>query len=235
MYDACMSRGEGDPIELSGFTERPSSGGDTPASALRDMVARLVLDTTNEGIWLIDVQARTTFVNRAAAELLGYAEDEMIGMHVFELMEEERRPLARENLIRRQRGIEERNEVKLRRKNGTAIWVISSVNPVYDRNGQYAGALALFGDLTAPKRREAELHAQIDGLQRRLLDAQARPRVPASLSPAAGTTTYREPFRTAIVLGVLGCFAAVATVTAAGALLGAVVRRGPGAIDQAGA
>ncbi len=200
-------------MDLSASAERPSPEG-TAAAALRDMVARLVLDTTNEGIWLIDAQARTTFVNRAAADLLGYAEKEMLGLHIFELMDEGRRPVARENLLRRQRGIEERHELTLRRKDGTLVWVIASVNPIYDRSGQYAGALALFGDLTAQKGRETALHAQVDNLQRRLEEK----------------ATYREPFRTAIVLGVLACVATIATTTAAMALLGSLRRR-VGAID----
>ena len=51
-------------------------------------------------------------------------------MKVFAFMDAERRPVAEQNLLRRQRGIEERQAVKLRRKDGTAIWVLASANPV---------------------------------------------------------------------------------------------------------
>ena len=57
-----------------------AKGKQPPASeTLRRIVADLVLETTAEGIWLIDTEARTTFVNRRLADLLGYSEEEMLG------------------------------------------------------------------------------------------------------------------------------------------------------------
>src|SRR4051812_39481295 len=44
---------------------------------LRRLVASLVLENAAEGIWLIDADARTTFVNSRIADLLGYTEEEM--------------------------------------------------------------------------------------------------------------------------------------------------------------
>jgi PAS domain S-box-containing protein len=189
---------------------------DDRSSALRRMVAELVLETTNEGIWLIDAQARTTFVNRAAAELLGYTEQEMIGRHIFDFMDEERRPIAQGNLIRRQRGVEERQEVELTRKDGSRIWVLGSANPVYDRNGRYAGALAVLGDLTHQKRTEAELRARIEELA-----SQSRPRSQPQAAPASQTpqrtSLLREGLRTVSLLAAGGTYvSAVGLLTVAG-------------------
>lgn len=175
---------------------------DAPSSRLRRMVAQLVLDTTNEGIWLIDAQARTTFVNHAAAELLGYTEDEMIGMHIFDFMSEERRPVAQSNLIKRQRGVEDREQVQLRRKDGSSVWVIGSANPVYDRHGRYAGALGLFGDLTAQKENEARLRAQVDQLTAKLQEAsQGASREAAREASPEASTKASSPRRSASWIG----------------------------------
>jgi PAS domain S-box-containing protein len=207
---------------------------DHRSSALRRMVAELVLETTNEGIWLIDAQARTTFVNRAAAELLGYSEEEMIGRHIFDFMDEDRRPIAQENLMRRQRGVEERQAVELRRKDGARIWVIGSTNPVYDRHGRYAGALALLGDLTHQKRTEAELRARIAELSAKagetMLEAQTsqsqpQPQAPPADAPPPRASLMREGLRALSLLAAGGAFvSAVGLLTVAGvvgALLGA--------------
>jgi PAS domain S-box-containing protein len=221
--------GAGWPLEVSLGLDTP---GDEPAAgamALRRMVAQLVLDTSCEGIWLIDVQARTTFVNRAAAELLGYSEDEMLGMTIFEFMDEDRRAPARENLMRRQRGVEDRQELKLRRKDGTSVWVIGSANPVYDRDGRYAGALGLFGDLAPQKEREHRLRGEIDELRRQLakLDvAKERTREAPRATTPAEASPYREPFRTAIVLGTLGSLVAGTVILAAGSIFGGLLRKG---------
>ena len=177
------------------------------------MVAKLVLDTTTEGIWLIDTEARTTFVNQRIADLLGYSRQEMIGRPVFDFLDRERWPIARQNLEERARGVEARQEVQLVRKDGTRVWVLGSTNPVFDANGRYAGALALVGDLSIQKQREFKLRAQIDAL--------------------SGTTEappFREPFRTAIVLGVMATYAATTAFAAIGAVASVIlgVPTGPG-------
>jgi PAS domain S-box-containing protein len=191
--------------------------------ALRRMVAQLVLDTATEGIWLIDAQARTTFVNRHAAELLGYTEEEMIGLHIFDLMDEERRPAAQQNLMRRQKGIEERQEVKLRRKDGSPIWVIGSTNPVYDREGRYAGALALLGDLSSQKQTEQRLRAEVESLKAKLAsasaaqsqarrpDSESSPRAPVGLLRGAG------------VVALCGTYLGLAALLTAGGVMRALL------------
>jgi len=193
---------------------------DARSATLRRMVAQLVLDTTNEGIWLIDAQARTTFVNRHAADLLGYTEDEMIGMHIFAFMDEERRPTTERNLMRRQQGIEERHEVKLRRKDGTPIWVLGSVNPVFDQQGRYAGSLALLGDLTAQKDTQ-RLHLRIEELGRQLSSRTLEEDVPCR---SRAEEPYREPFRTAIVLGTCATLLATVALLTAGGVVSALLR-----------
>lgn len=178
----------------------------------------LILETAAEGIWLIDADARTTFVNRRAADLLGYTEEEMIGKHVFAFVDKDRWEAAGRNLKRREFGIEERLEVELLRKDGTRVWTIGSATPIFERSGAYAGTLAVFGDLSAQKRREQELRAQVGSLQEQL----ARERAP-----------YREPFRTAVVLATCGSFVATVAVVTAGAVLGTLLGFDvpPGAAD----
>jgi len=194
--------GEFEPLKSTLDSEAPEP--DSRSATLRRMVAQLVLDTTNAGIWLIDAQARTTFVNRHAAQLLGYTEEEMIGMHVFECMDEALRPIAQENLMRRQRGIEEQHEIKLRRKDGSHIWVIGSANPVYDRHGRYAGALAVVGDLATQKETEARLQSQVNELRARLLKRTLRrAETCADASSKARTESVslvREAIRSAAVV-----------------------------------
>jgi hypothetical protein len=136
---------------------------------------------------------------------------------VFEFMDEQRRPVAQENLMQRQRGVEDRQELQLRRKDGTSVWVIGSANPVYDREGRYAGALALLGDLTRQKQTEEQLRAEVEALR-------ARPQEP-SPPPARRPSLVREGLRTISLLAAGGTFvSAVGLLTVAGivgALLGA--------------
>ena len=197
-----------------GFSGQPRTEGGPLSENLRRMVADLVLDTTAEGIWLINADARTTFVNRRIAELLGYTEDEMLGRPIFDFLDRQRWPIAEHNLQQRALGVEERQEVQLVRKDGTLLWVLASANPVFDAAGNYAGALALLGDLSPQKEKEDLLRAQIDVLRSRLASSRSSgPAVSAAEPPG-----YREPFRTAIVLGVLGTFVATVGLVTVGGL-----------------
>jgi PAS domain S-box-containing protein len=195
---------------------RSAAGGPTPVSeTLRRMVADLVLETTAEGIWLIDGDARTTFVNPRLARLLGYTVEEMLGEPIFTFIDRERWPVAERNLKQRELGIEDRQEVQLVRKDGTRVWVLGSANPVFDRNGEYAGALAIIGDLTLQKDREHHLEAQLDDLRNR---PAAQPRRPVFVAPPE--VPYREPFRTAIVVATYGALLATIALVTTGAVVG---------------
>ena len=43
-----------------------------------DASFRQMVETAQEGIWIVDRDGRTTYVNRQMAQLLGYGEDELI-------------------------------------------------------------------------------------------------------------------------------------------------------------
>ena len=89
--------------------------------ALRDREERyrLIVETAEEGIWTIDAQARTSFVNPKMAQMLGYTVEEILGRPVTDFMEEEWRAVTEENLKRRQQGIVEHRDFKYRRKDGS--------------------------------------------------------------------------------------------------------------------
>jgi PAS domain S-box-containing protein len=192
---------------------------------LRRMVADLVLETTPEAIWLIDADARTTFVNRRLADMLGYRQEEMVGRYIFEFMDRERWPAAQRSLRLREQGVEGRREIELVRKDGSRVWLLGSGNAVFDREGRYAGALAVLGDLSEQKQRENALRGQIADLQARLAASQGTTGGSRPAEPAAErqTAAYREPFRTALVLGVLGTIFATVTVTTLGAVASSVL------------
>jgi PAS domain S-box-containing protein len=219
---------EQDPaeLELLGRFCSSSEGVSSAASdRLRRAVARLVLETTAEGIWLIDAKARTTFVNRRAADLLGYTEEEMLGLPVFAFLDPSRWPIAEENLKLRKHGVEDRQEIQLLRKDGTTVWVLGSANPVFDLEGNYAGALAVFGELTSQKETETRLRTEIETLKTQLLAAKEARHAPPSTDKHH--PTYREPFRTAIVLGTLGALVTTVAITTVGALLGSAIGSEP--------
>ncbi len=130
---------------------------------------RQIVETAEEGIWQIDSNAKTTFVNQAMAEMFGYAVDEMLGRDLFTFMDEESRKTAIANLARRRQGIREHHDFTFLRKDGRKIWTALATSPLYDASGAYCGSLAIVKDVTVQRRNNAVLGAQKKIFERLLI------------------------------------------------------------------
>jgi PAS domain S-box-containing protein len=113
---------------------------------------RLLLDNLQEGVWFVDKEACTTYVNPRMAEILCYTVDEMLGRQLFSFMDKRAAKIAKHNLRRRQAGIAERRDVELLNKMGERVLTTMATSPVTDSDGQYVGALAAVADVTELRR-----------------------------------------------------------------------------------
>jgi two-component system, sensor histidine kinase and response regulator len=127
--------------------------------ALRESEARyrMLIDTANEGVWTIDAEGRTDYVNRRMADLLGYEPEEMAGRPLFDFMDESGRRDAELYEARRRSGIREVHEFRFQRRDGGELWALLATTPIPAADGGYSGALAMVTDITDRKRAEASL------------------------------------------------------------------------------
>ncbi len=109
------------------------------------------------GIWMIDKDSNTSFVNPSMAKLLGYSPDEMIGKHLFSFMDEKNIEIAKSNIKRSKQGIRERHDFQLNRKDGTQIYTTMGTAPLNDDDGNYIGAIASVADITDRLRAEERI------------------------------------------------------------------------------
>ena len=77
---------------------------------------RTLIESLNEGVWQIDENACTTYVNPKMAGMLGYQPAEMVGKHLFSFMSDEAIEMCKHYLQRRHEGIEESHEFDFLRK-----------------------------------------------------------------------------------------------------------------------
>lgn len=126
---------------------------------------KALFDNLVEGIWVIDRDANTTYVNLCMAEMLGYRVDEMQGKHLFEFTDDRGIAAARESLERRRRGVSERHEFVFLRKDGSPLHATLATMPLMDKEGRYAGAIAAVLDITERRRAEERLRAYQRQLQ----------------------------------------------------------------------
>ena len=89
---------------------------------------RRIVETANEGLWIVDEAGRTTFANNKMEELLGYAADEMLGQRYDSFL----MPLADgkglELLGRPRAGSAGSVDIQLRRRDGKSLWTLMSTH-----------------------------------------------------------------------------------------------------------
>ncbi len=135
---------------------------------------RRIVDTANEGIWQIDKDAVTSFVNSRMAEMLGYSPDEMNGKVVTAFMFEEDLPDNAEKMENCRKGIPELFERRLRRKDGKTVWVLASASPIFDDEHRFFGSFAMVSDITERKQAEEEIRKLNQQLENRVTERTAQ-------------------------------------------------------------
>ena len=135
---------------------------------------RLIVEAAQEGIWTIDAQGRTTYVNRFLAGMLGYTEAEMLGADAFRFIAEEEHEQVRRNIADRRQGIAAVHELRLRHRDGRHIWTLISSNPLFDTGGGYTGSLGLLTDITVRRQAEQRVRQLNEDLERRIAQRTAQ-------------------------------------------------------------
>jgi PAS domain S-box-containing protein/putative nucleotidyltransferase with HDIG domain len=126
------------------------------AHASEEMYRRIV-ETAREGIWAMDRDYRTAFVNPRMAEILGYEVEEMVGRLVTDFMFEEdlgEQGAAMRLLSRQESGT---YQVRLRCRRGDEVWASVSWTADLGPEGEFLGSVGMFTDITERKRAEEAL------------------------------------------------------------------------------
>ncbi len=127
---------------------------------------QLLLESTDEGIYGIDLQARCTLFNKSALSMFGYKPEELLGRNIHNLVHHTRsdgspypdNECAIMRAIWNGEGIRVDSEV-FWRKDGNSFPVEYSSYPIIE-GGVIKGAVVTFSDITERKR-AAEEHARL--------------------------------------------------------------------------
>ena len=104
---------------------------------------RRIVETANEGIWLVDVAGHISFANPKLLEMLGRASGDVLGRPLAEFLGEGGR---------------------LHRDDGSDLWVAVSSAPIADADGAPTGVLGMATDITERRQSRAKretLEAQL--------------------------------------------------------------------------
>ncbi len=138
---------------------------------------QLILRAAGEGIYGVNADGKTTFVNPAAARMLGWNAEELVGHDMHSIVHHTRPdgshypehdcPIY---AAFRDGAVHQVDTEVFWRKDGTSFWVEYTSTPIHE-HGQVVGAVIVFRDIT--QRREADeklraAHEEVDRLRERL-------------------------------------------------------------------
>ena len=141
----------------------------------RDQI-ELLLASTGEGIYGVDLEGRCVFINRAGAEMLGYRLEEVLGRNMHDLMHHTRAdgshyPAEQCPIYQafRQGQPCRLDDDVLWRANGTSFYAEYSSYPILDHN-HITGAVVTFVDISERKHAEELLRQAHEELEQRVAD-----------------------------------------------------------------
>ncbi len=115
---------------------------------------RRIVETASEGVVVVDAEWRIVFANARMAEIVNSTPENMIGRHATEFIHPDEIPRASEMIDRRQRGVKESYQAKVRLPDGSERWLNISSSPMLDDQGRFMGSLAMMSDITDQTRAE---------------------------------------------------------------------------------
>ncbi|MFX3625147.1 MAG: sigma 54-interacting transcriptional regulator [Ectobacillus sp.] len=99
----------------------------------------LILDSTHDGMIVVDQSGRIAFFNKSAEKIIGYKKEEVIGKYILEVIPKSKLPR-----VLRTKATEVHQEIEL--ENGKKA--ISTRIPILSETGEVRGAFAVFTDIT---------------------------------------------------------------------------------------
>jgi len=138
---------------------------------------QLILRAAGEGIYGVNSEGKTTFVNPAAERMLGWGADELVGRDIHSIVHHthhDGRHYPHEDCpiyaAFRDGAVHRVDNEVFWRKDGKPVWVEYTSTPIRDR-GIVVGAVIVFRDITERRESEERLHAalgEVDRLRERL-------------------------------------------------------------------
>jgi PAS domain S-box-containing protein len=175
-----------EPAVLAGDSISEASAG--IEGLLQESGYRFLVENLNEGIGLIDKEGVAVFANKRIADITGYPVDELIGMPVGALVDEEGAACLGAYLQGLDQNSHEVFEIDLIHRDGTRIHTLMATTPIIDTDGACRGFLAGVQDITPLKRMEMQLR-ESEEKYRSLVELSAE----ATLIHRDGKIVYINP------------------------------------------
>ena len=126
----------------------------------RESFYKAMIETTYEGVWIVDKDFNTSFVNQRMAEMLGYTPETMRSKNIRDFVPKEDIDAKLGRLNQHAVGSKVQTDVRYIHKNGQIVWTLVMGSPLKDGLGNFIGILGMHSDITARKEAEDTLLLQ---------------------------------------------------------------------------
>jgi PAS domain S-box-containing protein len=116
-----------------------------------------LLENAHEGVWAVNENDDTIFVNPKLCEMLGYTKDEMMGTNLHVYLEDSMSEYINSFRKRRKKGLKDTYELEFIKKDGTILSTRVNAAPILKDNGEFKGSFAYITDITESKKAQQEL------------------------------------------------------------------------------
>lgn len=132
---------------------------------------RNIIENIHLGLMEVDLEERIVYANESFCEIMGYSFEELIGQKASDIFlstddEVERTRIAEAN-DKRSDGDASAYEVKIRRKDGSPVWMIISGAPVRNSRGEVIGSLGIHNNITGRKQEELQKQELLEEIEAR--------------------------------------------------------------------
>ncbi len=118
---------------------------------------RLLVETMNEGLGVLDEKNVMTYVNEKICMMLGYSREEILGSQISRFFDSQNRQIHENEMGKRKKGESASYEIQWTRKNGEALPTIISPVPIFDARGNFKGSFGVITDIRKLKHTEEAL------------------------------------------------------------------------------
>jgi PAS domain S-box-containing protein len=128
----------------------------------------LVANKASDGIAILDGNFNIEFVNNGFCQMSGYAENEIIGRRLGELLKIKNydHALSLKVIEELSKGTFIEEEIECIKKDGSSYWDLVKITPIMNTQGQVEMCITIHTDVTEKKKAEMELRLLADDLYR---------------------------------------------------------------------